>query len=460
MPEFSKGAVYMKDVKKLSLFAITWPIFIEVLLHMLMGNADTLMLSQYSDDAVASVGVANQILYVIIVMFGFIATGTAILVAQHLGAKEEETAEEVSRVSIVANLLFGIVLSVVLFIFGEHLLRLMKLPDELLHEANSYLVIVGGFSFIQAIIMTIGAILKSYGFTRDTMYITIGMNLLDVVGNYLFIFGPFGIPVLGVEGVAISTTVSRTIGLLVIFVLLMKRTNISLSISRLISLPIPHVKSLLKIGIPSAGEHLSYNTSQMLITYFITLLGTEAITTKIYAQNLIMFIVLFGIAVSQGTQIIVGHLVGAQQYEEAYKRCVKSLWLAIGVSTMIAAIFYTFSDSLFSIFTTNEQIIKTGGTLLLLTIILEPGRSFNLVIINSLRAAGDVKFPVYMGILSMWGISVPISYFLGIKYGLGLAGVWIAFIVDEWLRGLLMLWRWRSRVWQQKSFVHSTIETA
>jgi putative MATE family efflux protein len=460
MSEFSKGVVYMKDVKKLSLFAITWPIFIEVLLHMLMGNADTLMLSQYSDDAVASVGVANQILYVIIVMFGFIATGTAILVAQHLGAKEEETAEEVSRVSIVANLLFGIVLSVVLFIFGEHLLRLMKLPDELLHEANSYLVIVGGFSFIQAIIMTIGAILKSYGFTRDTMYITIGMNLLDVVGNYLFIFGPFGIPVLGVEGVAISTTVSRTIGLLVIFALLMKRTNISLSISRLISLPIPHVKSLLKIGIPSAGEHLSYNTSQMLITYFITLLGTEAITTKIYVQNLIMFIVLFGVAISQGTQIIVGHLVGAQQYEEAYKRCLKSLWLAIGVSTMIAAISYAFSDSLFSIFTTNEQIMKTGSILLLLTIILEPGRSFNVVIINSLRAAGDVKFPVYMGILSMWGISVPISYFLGIEYGLGLAGVWIAFIVDEWLRGLLMLWRWRSRIWQQKSFVHSTIGTA
>jgi putative MATE family efflux protein len=460
MSEFSKGVVYMKDVKKLSLFAITWPIFIEILLHMLMGNADTLMLSQYSDDAVAAVGVANQILYVIIVMFGFIATGTAILVAQHLGAKEEETAEEVSRVSIVANLLFGIVLSVVLFIFGEHLLRFMKLPDELLHEANAYLVIVGGFSFIQAVIMTIGAILKSYGFTRDTMYITIGMNLLNVVGNYLFIFGPFGIPVLGVEGVAISTTVSRTIGLLVISVLFVKRTHISLAISRLVSLPIPHVKNLLKIGIPSAGEHLSYNTSQMLITYFITLMGTEAITTKIYTQNMMMFIFLFGVAISQGTQIIIGHLVGAKAYEEAYKRCLKSLWLAIAVSIIIATSFSIFSEPLFSIFTTNKQIIKTGGTLLLLTIILEPGRSFNLVIINSLRAAGDVKFPVYMGILSMWGISVPISYFLGIEYGLGLAGVWIAFIADEWLRGLLMLWRWRSRVWQQKSFVHSRIGTA
>jgi putative MATE family efflux protein len=460
MSEFSKGSDFMKDVKKLSLFAITWPIFIEILLHMLMGNADTLMLSQYSDDSVAAVGVANQILFVVIVMFGFIATGTAVLVAQHLGANEQQEAEEVSRVSIVANLLFGLILSAFLLWFGESLLRLMKLPSELFAEAHSYLLIVGSCSFIQALIMTIGAILKSYGYTRDTMYITIGMNVLNVIGNYLFIFGPFGIPVLGVQGVAISTAISRGTALFVILILLIKRTNISLAISRLFSLSIQHVKNLLKIGIPSAGEHLSYNTSQMLITYFITLMGTEAITTKIYTQNIMMFIFLFGVAVSQGTQIIIGHLVGARAYEEAYKRCLKSLKLAITVSLVMAICFSIFSNTLFSIFTTNEEIIKTGGTLILLTIILEPGRSFNLVIINSLRAAGDVKFPVYMGILSMWGVSVPISYFLGIELQLGLVGVWIAFIVDEWFRGLIMLWRWRSRVWQQKSFIHSTIKTA
>ncbi|WP_044748754.1 MATE family efflux transporter [Bacillus alveayuensis] len=450
----------MKDVKKLSLFAITWPIFIEILLHMLMGNADTLMLSQYSDDSVAAVGVANQILFVVIVMFGFIATGTAVLVAQHLGANEQQEAEEVSRVSIVANLLFGLILSAFLLLFGESLLRLMKLPSELFAEAHSYLFIVGSCSFIQALIMTIGAILKSYGYTRDTMYITIGMNVLNVIGNYLFIFGPFGIPVLGVQGVAISTAISRAIALCIIVLLLIKRTNISLMITRLFRLPICHVKNLLKIGIPSAGEHLSYNTSQMLITYFITLMGTEAITTKIYTQNIMMFVFLFGVAVSQGTQIIIGHLVGARAYEEAYKRCLKSLKLAISASLVMAICVSYFSDTLFSIFTSNEQIIKTGSILILLTIILEPGRSFNLVIINSLRAAGDVKFPVYMGILSMWGVSVTISYFLGIELELGLVGIWIAFIVDEWLRGLLMLWRWRSRVWQQKSFVHSTIETA
>ncbi|WP_163101640.1 MATE family efflux transporter [Peribacillus alkalitolerans] len=442
-----------KPTKKLTLFALTWPLFIEIFLHMLMGNADTLMLSQYSDQSVAAVGVSNQILSLVIVMFGFVATGTAILVAQNLGAKNEITAAQITVVSLVVNLIFGLVLSVIIFFSSEFLLQLMDLPSELLAEADSYLIIVGGFSFVQALIMTAGAIIRSYGHTKDAMYVTIGMNILNVIGNYLFIFGPFGLPILGVEGVAISTTVSRLIGFIAIMIILVKRVPTKLPFDQILKMPIQHIKDLLKIGIPSAGEHLSYNGSQMVITYFITMLGTNALTTKVYAQNLMMFIFLFGVAISQGTQILIGHQIGAKKYEEAYARCIKSLKLALGITLGASLLFSLFSKQLLSIFTSNESIIAVGSTLIWLTIILEPGRTFNLVIINSLRAAGDVKFPVYMGILSMWGISVTLSYLLGIYFELGLVGIWLAFAADEWFRGSLMLWRWKSKVWMRKGFV-------
>ncbi|MCG1020070.1 MATE family efflux transporter [Sutcliffiella horikoshii] len=441
------------NTKKLTLFALTWPIFIEVLLHMLMGNADILMLSQYSDDSVAAVGVANQILFMLIVMFGFIATGTTILVAQYLGAKNRGLAAEVTVVSIGANLLFSLAISIVVFLFSSKLLLMMDLPPELLSEADSYLKLVGVFSFIQALVITIGATIRSYGFTRDAMYVTIGMNIINVIGNYLFIFGPFGIPVLGVDGVAISTVVSRTLGLIVITILLFKRIEEPLPFSRLFKLPIDHLKNLLKIGIPSAGEHLSYNTSQIVITYFIVMMGTEALTTKVYTQSLMMFIFLFSLAISQGTQIMIGHQIGARQVEDAYKRCLKSLRLAIVISIATAIPIAIFSDTLLGFFTSNPDIIALGGTLILFTVILEPGRSFNLVVINALRAAGDVKFPVYIGICSMWGVSVTVSYILGIHFGFGLIGVWIAMILDEWLRGIIMLYRWRSRTWVSKSFI-------
>ncbi|WP_226676703.1 MATE family efflux transporter [Rossellomorea aquimaris] len=444
-----------KNQKNMTLFALTWPIFIEIFLHMLMGNADTLMLSQYSDDSVAAVGVSNQILSLIIVMFGFVATGTAILVAQHLGAEESRLAGEVSIVSIAVNLVFGLLLSVALVFFSKPILLSMDLPRPLMNEASSYLKIVGGFAFIQALIMTAGAIMRSYGFTKDAMYITIGMNIINVIGNYLFIFGPLGVPVLGVEGVAISTITSRLIGFIVSLIVIWKRIPTALPLGALFRLPMAHVKNLLRIGIPSAGEHLSYNGSQMVITYFIASIGTNALTTKVYAQNLMMFIFLFSVAISQGTQIIIGHMVGAKEFDSAYERCLKSLKIAIIISLIMAGIFSVAAEPLLRIFTSNEEIISLGKTLIYLTIILEPGRSFNLVVINALRATGDVRFPVYMGILSMWGVSVTLSYILGIWFGLGLVGIWISFIADEWLRGIIMLKRWRSKVWIHKRFTQS-----
>ncbi|SHM43372.1 MATE family efflux transporter [Gracilibacillus kekensis] len=441
------------DTKKLSLFTLTWPIFIEILLHMLMGNADTLMLSQYSDHSVAAVGVSNQVLSVVIVMFGFVAAGASILVAQNLGAEQAKTAGEIAVTSISLNLLFSLTLSLLLFVFSDFILNLMDLPNELLGEASTYMNIVGGFIFVQALIMTVSAILRSYGFTKDTMYVTIGMNILNVIGNYFVIFGPFGLPVLGVEGVAYVTMFSRFIGFIILIFILIWRSNRQLPFTSFFRYKKKHVQDLLQIGVPSAGEQLSYNTSQMAITYFIAQMGTLAITTKVYVQNLMMFILLFSIAIGQGTQIIIGHMIGAGDIEKAYERCIKSLKIAILISTIMAIIFYSFSSTLLGIFTDDPTIIEKGMFLLLITIILEPGRAFNLVVINSLRATGDVKFPVFIGIASMWGISVTFAWFFGIFLELGLFGVWIAFIADEWLRGILMLRRWHSKIWVRKAFV-------
>ncbi|WP_099159284.1 MATE family efflux transporter [Virgibacillus ndiopensis] len=439
--------------KNLTLFALTWPIFIEIMLHMLMGNADTLMLSQYSDKAVAAVGVSNQILSVVIVMFGFVAQGAAILVAQNLGAKENKKAGEISVLSISLNLWFSLLLSVVLFSCAKWILQLMDLPNNIMSEATVYMQIVGGLIFVQALIMTAGAILRSYGHTKDTMAVTIGMNILNVIGNYFVIFGPFGFPVFGVAGVAFSTAISRFIGFVVLLFLLVKRSKGELDFKNFFRYQKNHVKGLLQIGIPSAGEQLSYNASQMAITYFVAQLGTVAITTKVYVQNIMMFIFLFAVAIGQGTQILIGHMIGAGKIDDAYNRGIKSLQISIFISLFMASLVYVFAEPLLGIFTDNSTIVETGSFLLLLTVILEPGRAFNLVVINSLRAAGDVKFPVYIGIASMWGISVTFAWFFGIHLNLGLTGIWIAFIADEWLRGILMLRRWKGKQWVSMSFV-------
>ncbi|WP_436853076.1 MATE family efflux transporter [Bacillus altitudinis] len=435
-----------------SLFALTWPIFIEISLYMLMGSADTLMLSQYSDNSVAAVGVSNQLLNLLIVMFSFITTGTTIVIAQLLGASRKQEATQVAYVSLGTNFLISFVISLLMFVLAVPILHMMGLSRELMPDATVFLQIVGLLSFIQALIMTYSAILKSYGFTRDTMYVTIGMNLLNVAGNYLVIFGPFGFPVLGVMGVALSTSFARLIGLTAMILIVRHRIGLRFSFKRMFYIQRTHLKKLLKIGIPSAGEQLSYNGSQMIITLFITFMGTQALAAKVYTQNLMMFIMLFGAAISQGTQILIGRLIGAKEFDAAYRRCMKSLYWAIAISLLSSTALSLSSTHLLTFFTSNSEIIQIASLLLILTIILEPGRSFNMVIINSLRAAGDAKFPVYMAMISMWGIGLPIAYLLGIQLEMGLIGVWISFIVDEWVRGIFMYRRWRSRIWTEYRF--------
>ncbi|MEH6922707.1 MATE family efflux transporter [Bacillus altitudinis] len=435
-----------------SLFALTWPIFIEISLYMLMGSADTLMLSQYSDNSVAAVGVSNQLLNLLIVMFSFITTGTTIVIAQLLGAGRKQEATQVAYVSLGTNFLISFVISLLMFVLAVPILTMMGLSSELMPDATVFLQIVGLLSFIQALIMTYSAILKSYGFTRDTMYVTIGMNVLNVAGNYLVIFGPFGFPVLGVMGVALSTSFARLIGLTAMILIVRHRIGLRFSFKRMFYIQRTHLKKLLKIGIPSAGEQLSYNGSQMIITLFITFMGTQALAAKVYTQNLMMFIMLFGAAISQGTQILIGRLIGAKEFDAAYRRCMKSLYWAIAISLLSSTALSLSSTHLLTFFTSNSEIIQIASLLLILTIILEPGRSFNMVIINSLRAAGDAKFPVYMAMISMWGIGLPIAYLLGIQLEMGLIGVWISFIVDEWVRGIFMYRRWRSRVWTEYRF--------
>ena len=446
--------------KQIGLLALTWPIFIEMFLHMLMGSTDTFMLSHISDEAVAAVGVANQLVFFMILVFGFVATGTAVLVSQNLGAGLQVDARKISGLSLSLNLIFGIVVSVIVVGFNDLFLQMFNLTPEIHRLAQQYLMIVGGTLFTQALLVTASAILRANGLTKEAMFISIIMNIIHLAGNSLFIYGLFGVPEMGVQGVAISTAISRAIAVILIFRLLYRRLPMRIALEDYLNFNKSFIKKILKIGVPSAGENVVYNTSQMAITVIIGLLGAMALTTRVYTFNIMSFMMLFGIAIGQGTQILIGYKVGAREFDKAYHQLLKSLKLSIIITMAITVVIVAIREPILGVFTDNKEIIREGSKVLLLCLILEPGRTFNIVVISSLRAAGDAVFPVKMAFVSMWGISVPLAYFLGITMGFGLSGIWIAFIVDEWFRGIIMYIRWRSRVWEKKVLVDDRVQTA
>jgi putative MATE family efflux protein len=440
-----------KNTSRIGLIALTWPIFAENILRMLLMNVDTIMLSRYSPQAVAAVGSVSQILSMMFLSYMVIATGASLLVAQLVGAGQLHKARQASAYALVLNLLFGIAVSLLVSIFGTHIVRFMNLPAELHADATTFLRVLSATSFVQALLATAAAILRSHGMSKQPMVAMVVMNILNVAGNALVLYGGLSGRISGVLGVALSTAISQMLVAVVMVGFVVAKIKVDLHPGRMWrSLDKGIIRSIYKVGIPSAGENIVYQLSQFFITCIITLLGTEALTTRVITFNIMFLIMITSMSISQGTQIMVGHQVGAGRFEEAYRTCLRSLKIGIAISTSVAIACYLASFHILQAYTSDARIIEMAHLLLAITIILEPGRVFNMVIIGSLKAAGDAKFPAVMGMLSMSLLAVGLSYLLGIKLHYGLIGIWFAFVADEWLRGIVMTFRWRSRVWQQK----------
>lgn len=435
------------------LFKLAAPIFIETLLIMMLGAVDVIMLSRHSDNSVAAVGVVNQIIVLTFLIFEVINLGTSVLCSQYLGAKMHKNVVQVVGVSLLMNLVVGVSVSLFLFGMNETILQWMGLTPELMKDGTDYMRIVGAFAFFQAISLTLSASLRSANKAIYPMMVTVVVNILNIIGNYTLIFGEFGFPEMGVEGAAISTAFSRGVSMVILFIILFRKHIRKFPLAYFRPFPFKELKNLLKVGLPSAGEQLSYSSSQVVITYFINALGMEALAARTYSVNIIMFSFLFSIAIAQGGAICIGHLIGEKRPHAAFllgKYVMKKSVLITVCLSLITALMGPF---IFGWLTTNEQIIRMGVTILAIDVILEIGRPINIFATNALRAAGDVNYPFYLGLVVMWSVAVGCGYLFGVHWGWGLAGMWVAFLLDENIRGVVFVRRWYGMKWVKKSFV-------
>ena len=436
--------------KKLTLFSLAWPIFIETALFMTLGIVDVFVLSQYNDLAAGAVNTANQATSITTIVFSAISTASAVLISQYLGAKKEASASKIAALSITLNFAAGLIVSAVFLLFNQPILSFIGAKGEILSLAGEYLSIVGGFMFLQAVLTAMAVIIRNHGMTKISMYVTVGMNVLNTGLDILFVLG-FD---MGVSGVAIATSISRVLGTAVLAAVLFKKVEKPSIFKHLKPFPLKDVGSMLKIGIPGATETFLYNLSQLVITSIVlNYMAAEQLIAKTYVQNITMFFYVFAIAIGQASQIMTGHLIGAGKTDEAYKSGVKAHRFALLIALSISLIGALLRYPLMGLFTSNAEVIELGATVLLINVALEFGRSTNLVLIASLRGAGDVYFPTACAIFSNWAISVLGSFLLAVVAGWGLYGLWTALAADEIVRAILMMLRWKSGKWKTKSVV-------
>ncbi|MDX2187820.1 MAG: MATE family efflux transporter [Opitutaceae bacterium] len=432
-----------------TLLAIAWPIFVEQALRMAIGTVDTFMVSHVSDDAVAALGVAHQLIIFFLIVFNFIVIGASVVLTHHLGASDYKGAEAITHNAIAVNTWIGLASSVFVVAFTDPLLRMMQLPDELMPHARPFLLLMGGTLFLESIGMSIGAVLRAHKHTKDAMYVAFGQNVLNVIGNCVLLYGLFGAPKMGVMGVALSGVASRIVAAGALWVLLKWRTGMALRIADFFRVHKGSVGRILKIGLPAAGENLCYWLAFMLVTTFVARMGADSLAVQSYTLTLQRMVMIFSFAIGLGTEILIGHLIGAGRFEDAYEELLRSVRKGLVLAAVAIGLVVLASPWLIGMFTQKESIIAACVVLLRISLLLEPGRVFNVVIIASLRATGDVKFPLQMAIFSMWLVWVFLAWFLGLHLGWGLPGIWLAMTADEWVRGLLMYRRWKGRRWME-----------
>jgi putative MATE family efflux protein len=441
------------DKTKIPLAVLVLPIYLENLIRTSLLVVDQLMLNRYSEKAAAAISSVNQFSFFIQLLYMMVGIGVSILVSQGLGAGRKAEAGVTATAGMIAMTAFALVVSVGVAFAAAPVLGLYDLEDEVRAMAVRFLRIYGAGSFFMAMNIAQANILRSYGHASDAMGVNVAALCVTIAGNAISLYGPFGLPVLGITGVAVSNVLGQFVAFWLMGWRIRRRREIEMRWSEARSIPRRTYSAILKVGVPTAGESLSYNFAQIIIVSFIARLGTQTLAAYGLALSLGRYVSAVGLSIGSGTQIKVGYLVGAGRPDEAQGRVWRYFALAFSLAVALAGVLNLAKASILPLFSGDAELIAIASSALLVSLLLEPGRCFNTVIIPGLKGSGDTLFPVLVGICFQWGVGVSMAWLLGLKLGLGLAGIWAGIASDEWSRGLVMALRWRSGAWKRKVLV-------
>ncbi len=433
-------------------FTLAWPLLLELSLAVAIGVAGTAMAARVSDTAGAAFAVTIQISQTLFLLFRIIGSGIGVVITQNLGGGRRDVADRVALAMVGASTWLGAAAAGLAFAGADPLLRALHAPEAVLPLAAPMLRMLAPALLFDAWNASMAGVMRAHLRMRDSLLVLAAMHAGHVLLAFPLMYGwgplqALGFPALGLPGYALALLLSRALGLALHLALWRRGLGIRPGWNDWWRLRRGPLADVLHIGIPAAAENIAWRLSFMASMAVAGSMGERALATMAYVQQIGGVVVMCSMAVALAVEILVGHQIGAGQLRDAHGLVRASLARGLATSGVIAACLALAGPWLLGWFTQDADIVRDGAVLLWLTVALEVGRTFNLVVINALRAAGDVRYPVLAGAASMAVVLAGGSWLLGVQCGLGLTGLWIAYAADEWIRGLLMWRRWAVQAW-------------
>lgn len=431
-------------LKIITILAI--PAVIENFFQTILGFVDTYFVSKLGLVEVSAVGVTNAVLAIYFALFMAIGVAANVRIANFLGANLPEKARHISQQSLVLAILFGLLTGVITLFFAEPLLKLMGIESNVLEAGSLYFRIVGIPSIFMSLMFVLSAILRGAGDTKTPMKISIIINIVNAVLDYVLIFGILFIPEMGIVGAALSTVFARVIGSIALIYYLNRSKVLAFRMDYW-KLDKVHLMELTTLGAPAAGERLVMRAGQIVYFGFVVALGTNAFGAHQIAGNIEVFSYMIGYGFATAATILVGQQIGAGNLDEARRYAKLTTILTLASMSVLGAMLFFLGEWAGRFFTEDQEVVRNIGTALKISGVFQPFLAVLMVLTGAFQGANNTKFPMYLTAIGMWAVRTLLVFLLGIKLGWGLAGVWIAIGIDIAFRAVVLVIQFQRGKW-------------
>jgi putative MATE family efflux protein len=415
-----------KNILKLSI-----PVVIENVLHLSVFMSDTIMVGRLGTEAIAAVGLGGTIFYIISMIFSSFNIGAASIVARHIGAKENEQAQIVGGQAILISSLTGLTITPFLILFAEKILILMSAAPNVVESGTGFLQIVACSLVFRLLVLTCNAVLRGAGDTRTPMKVTLVINCINILLNWLLIFGIGPFPMMGVSGVGLSTAIAYAAGAGLLYTKLFAgKYMVRITLYHIIQVHTNSIKRIFRVSVPAAIDAVLTHTGFLFFTKIVALLGTVSLAAHQIAIRVEAMSFMPGLALAISAATLVGQSLGKKEPNLALLSMRRCCFFALIFMGCLAVIFLIFSRQIAMIFKPEPNVLLLASVCIMIAAMEQPALAIYMVFAGGLRGAGDTLSPMIITIAGTFLFLAPMAYFFGITLGWGLAGVWLAAAID------------------------------
>lgn len=446
-PEGVPSKLMYRDVVR-----IAWPSLAELTLTQLASMADLIMVGQLGSWAISSVGLANQPKMLLMMMYMAMNVGATALVARNKGAGNPKRANLIMRQALLLTFILSAVSSVVGYIFAEPLIAFMGAADaQTLAGGTVYLQIQAIGLVPLALTSTVTAALRGAGNSRTAMYYNLTSNVVNVILNYMLIYGNWGFPKMGVAGASLATIIGQLVAFVLAFGAITGHKNyVHLSLREGFKPHRESIKSIFNIGLPAMVEQFVMRVGVIMYTRTVASLGTAALATHQVCMNIQALSFMNGQAFAVSATSLVGQSLGKRRPDMAQAYSYRTSRVGMMVSFFLMAVFFFLGKPIVALYAPGEaDVIKLGATILMFVAFVQPFQASQFILAGALRGAGDTRATAVITFITVLIVRPGLAWILVTKCGWGLPGAWVALVSDQLLRSLLVWARFQSGKWKK-----------